>query len=210
MWLAQLKVRRVRMDIIDTDLDLVRRAQLGDRHAFDMLVVRHQRNIAHVISGYIKSPQKIEDVTQDAFIKAYRGILAFRGESQFSTWLHRIAVNTALDHIASERSRIPFYEPAVGEDADELMTPESVNYEDPERLLATQQIAETVSSALKQLPEDLHRAFTLRETEGMSYEEIAGIMKCPIGTVRSRIFRARESIAAALRPLLASSRDKRW
>ncbi len=198
------------MNTIDTDRDLVRRVQQGDRHAFDMLVVRHQRRIAHVISRYIKSPQEVEDVTQETFIKAYRGITAFRGDSQFLTWLHRIGVNTAINYLSAKRSRIPLYDPPLGEDAHELRTPEAVGDEDPERLLASRQIAETVSSALEQLSEELRTAITLREMEGLSYEEIASIMKCPIGTVRSRIFRARESVAAALRPLLDSSRDKRW
>lgn len=206
---AQSRTLRGRMNTIDTDRDLVRRVQQGDRQAFDMLVVRHQRRIAHVISRYIKSPQEIEDVTQETFLKAYRGIMAFRKDSQFSTWLHRIGVNTAIDYLSAKRSRIPLYDPP-DDDAHELMALKAIDDEDPERLLASRQIAETVSSALKQLSEDLRTAITLREMEGLSYEEIARIMKCPVGTVRSRIFRARESVAAALRPLLDSSRDKRW
>jgi RNA polymerase sigma-70 factor (ECF subfamily) len=198
------------MNDIDTDLDLVRRTKLGDRHAFDMLVVRHQRKLANVISRYIKSPQQIEDVTQEAFIKAYRGIMSFRGESKFSTWLHRIGVNAALSFLAAERTRIPLYESSLNKNTNEPIVPQIVNNESPERLLATRQIGETVSSMLKKLPEELRTAITLREIDGLSYEEIANIMDCPVGTVRSRIFRARERISEALRPKLEFLRDRRW
>lgn len=199
-----------RMDHIDTDLDLVRRTKLGDRHAFDMLVVRHQRMLAQVISRYIKSPQQIEDVTQEAFIKAYRGIMSFRGESKFSTWLHRIGVNAALGFLAAERSRIPLYESSLNANTNEPIASQIVDDESPERLLATRQIGKIVSSTLKKLPEELRAAITFREIDGLSYEEIARIMDCPIGTVRSRIFRARENISAALRPKLELFRDRRW
>lgn len=198
------------MSGIDTDLDLVRRTKLGDRHAFDMLVVRHQRLLAHVISRYVKLPQQIEDVTQEAFIKAYRGIMSFREESKFSTWLYRIGVNTALGFLEAERSRIPLYESSFNTDTNEPIVSEIKNDENPERLLATQQIGETVSSVLKELPEELRTAITLREIDGLNYKEIANIMDCPIGTVRSRIFRAREAISAAIRPKLESFRNRRW
>jgi len=198
------------MDGIDIDYDLVRRTKLGDRHAFDMLVVRHQRMLAQVISRYIKSPQQIEDVTQEAFIKAYRGIMSFREESKFSTWLHRIGVNAALSFLAAESSRIPLYESSLNTNTNEPIVPQIVDNESPERLLATRQIGEIVSSMLKKLPEELRTAISLREIDGLSYEEIAGIMDCPVGTVRSRIFRARESISAALRPKLELLRDRRW
>ena len=187
------------MDHIDTDHDLVRRTKLGDRHAFDMLVVRHQRMLAQVISRYIKLPQQIEDVTQEAFIKAYYGIMSFRGESKFSTWLHRIGVNASLSFLESEFRRIPLYQPPLREDADETMAPEIVDNENPERSLVTQQTVESVSRALKKLPEELRTAITLREIDGLSYEEIASTMDCPIGTVRSRIFRARESMSVVMR-----------
>jgi RNA polymerase sigma-70 factor (ECF subfamily) len=205
-------VFRGRMDSseTDTDLDLVRRTKLGDRHTFDMLVVRHQRMLAQVISRYVKSPQQIEDVTQEAFIKAYRGIMSFRGDSKFSTWLYRIGVNAALSFLAAERSRIPLYEPSINPNTNEPIIPQIVDNESPERLLATQQIGETVSSVLEKLPEELRTAITLREIDGLSYEEIANVMDCPIGTVRSRIFRARESISKVLRPKLELFRDKRW
>jgi RNA polymerase sigma-70 factor (ECF subfamily) len=194
----------------DTDLDLVRRTKLGDRHAFDMLVVRHQRKLAYVISRYIRLPQQIEDVTQEAFIKAYRGIMSFREESKFSTWLHRIGVNAALSFLATERRRIPHYQSSFDANTNEPIASEIVSEESPERLLTTQQIGETVSSVLKKLPDELRTAITLREIDGLSYEEIANIMDCPVGTVRSRIFRARENIAAALRPELGLFRDRRW
>ncbi|MBP0132960.1 MAG: RNA polymerase sigma factor RpoE [Nitrosospira sp.] len=199
-----------RVNKIDTDFDLVKRTQRGDRHTFDMLVVRHQRKIAHVISRYIKSSQDVEDVAQETFIKAYRGIASFRGESQFSTWLHRIAVNTAMHFLSARRSRIPNYEPMFTEDAEEMTIPETVDDEDPERILANQQIAESIAETLKKLPEELRTAITLREVEGLSYEEIAQVMNCPIGTVRSRIFRAREQAAGLLRKLLDPVRDNRW
>ncbi|MEI8384745.1 MAG: RNA polymerase sigma factor RpoE [Nitrosomonadaceae bacterium] len=199
-----------RVNKIDTDFDLVKRAQKGDRHTFDMLVVRHQRKIAHVISRYIKSSQDVEDVSQETFIKAYRGIASFRGESQFSTWLHRIAVNTAMHFLSARRSRIPNYEPMVTEDAEEMTIPETVEDEDPERILANQQIAESIAETLNKLPEELRTAITLREVDGLSYEEIAQVMNCPVGTVRSRIFRAREQAAGQLRKLLDPARDNRW
>lgn len=194
----------------DTDLDLVRRTKLGDRHAFDMLVVRHQRKLAYVISRYIKLPQQIEDVTQEAFIKAYRGIMSFRGESKFSTWLHRIGVNAALGFLAAERSRIPHYQSSFDPNTNEPIAIEIVSDENPERALTNQQISEIVTCELKKLPDELRTAISLREIDGLSYEEISKIMDCPVGTVRSRIFRARESIAAALRLKLDVFRDRRW
>ena len=185
-------------NITTTDLSLVRRTKSGDRNAFDTLVIKYQHMLAQVISRYIKSPQQIEDVTQEAFIKAYRGIMSFRGESKFSTWLYRIGVNAALSFLAAERSRIPLYEPSINPNTNEPIIPQIVDNESPERLLATQQIGETVSSVLEKLPEELRTTIILREIDGLSYEEIAKIMDSPIGTVRSRIFRARENIAIQL------------
>ena len=198
------------MNGVDPDLDLIKRTKSGDRHAFDMLVVRHQRMLACVISRYIKSPQQIEDVTQEAFIKAYRGIMAFRGESKFSTWLHRIGVHSAIAFLKAEGSRIPLHESSLNTNTNDPLVPEIVDNESPERLLITKQIGETISSALKKLPEELRTAISLKEIDGLSYEEIANIMDCPIGTVRSRIFRARESMSSALRPKLELFRDRRW
>ena len=188
------------MDTTTADLTLVRRTKSGDRHAFDMLMLKHQRKLARVISRYLKLPQQIEDIVQEAFIKAYLGIMSFREDSRFSTWLHRIGVNTAIDFLAAERRRIPLDQPPLRADYNEPIAMEIVDDNNPEQLLATQQINGTVTKALKKLPKELRLAITLREFDGLSYEEIAAIMGCPIGTVRSRIFRARENISAILRP----------
>jgi RNA polymerase sigma-70 factor (ECF subfamily) len=199
--------------IIDPDLELIRRAQAGDRHAFNMLVVKHQRRVAWAISGIVKSPAEVEDLTQEAFIKAWRGIMSFRGDSRFSTWLHRIAINTAKNHLVAQRSRIPtrsaMGDGLVDEDGESINI-ETVDSEDPERLMAGRQIAETVARAMGELPEVERAAIELRELEGKSYDEIAVALDCPVGTVRSRIFRARERIAAALRPQLDPYRGRRW
>ena len=188
------------MDTTTADLTLVRRTKLGDHHAFDMLMLKHQQKLARVVSRYHKLPQQIEDIVQEAFIKAYLGIMSFREDSRFSTWLHRIGVNTAIDFLAAERRRIPLDQPPIRVDTNEPIALEIVDENNPEQLLATQQINATVTSALKKLPKELRLAITLREFDGLSYEEIAEIMGCPIGTVRSRIFRARENISAILRP----------
>ena len=188
------------MDTTTADLTLVRRTKSGDRHAFDMLMLKHQRKLARVISRYLKLPQQIEDIVQEAFIKAYLGIMSFREESRFSTWLHRIGVNTAIDFLAAERRRIPLDQPPLKADSNEPIALEIVDDNNPEKLLAAQQINGTVTKALKKLPKELRLAITLREFDALSYEEIAIVMGCPIGTVRSRIFRARESISAILRP----------
>jgi len=188
------------MDTTTADLTLVRRTKLGDHHAFDMLMLRHQQKLARVVSRYHKLPQQIEDIVQEAFIKAYLGIMSFREDSRFSTWLHRIGVNTAIDFLAAERRRIPLDQPPIRVDTNEPIALEIVDENNPEQLLATQQINATVTNALKKLPKELRLAITLREFDGLSYEEIAEIMGCPIGTVRSRIFRARENISAILRP----------
>jgi len=188
------------MDTTTADLTLVRRTKLGDRHAFDMLMLKHQQKLARVVSRYHKLPQQIEDIVQEAFIKAYLGIMSFREDSRFSTWLHRIGVNTAIDFLAAERRRIPLDQPPIRVDTNEPIALEIVDENNPEQLLATQQINATVTKALRELPKELRLAITLREFDGLSYEEIAEIMGCPIGTVRSRIFRARENISAILRP----------
>ena len=193
----------------DPDLELLRAAQSGDRHAFNILVVRHQRRVAWAIAGIVKSPQEVEDLTQETFIKAWRGILSFRGDSRFSTWLHRIAVNTAKNHLVSLRSRIPQYSPRPDSE-DDAAQPEAVETEDPERLMVGRQIAETVARAMRELPDMERSAIEMRELEGKSYDEIALALDCPVGTVRSRIFRARERIAAALRPQLEPYRGRRW
>jgi RNA polymerase sigma-70 factor (ECF subfamily) len=178
------------------------RAKAGDKRAFDLLVLKYQQKVANLIGRYIRDPSEVLDVTQDAFIKAYRALAGFRGESAFYTWLYRIAVNTVKNHLVSQGRRPP------GDDLD-AETAEQMDmggrlreYATPERQLLTDEIAQTVQRALDDLPEDLRTAIVLRELEGLSYEEIAQAMECPIGTVRSRIFRAREAIDKRLRPLL--------
>ncbi len=178
----------------DTDKELVRRVQKGDQAAFDLLFVRYQSKIVSLISRYVPDQEETLDVAQEAFIKAYRALPRFRGESQFYTWLYRIAINTAKNHLVA-RSRRP---PGVDVDVDEIEYREDApalrDGETPEAALARDQVQTTIHQALNDLPEDLKSALTLREFDGLSYEQIADIMECPVGTVRSRIFRAREFV----------------
>jgi RNA polymerase sigma-70 factor (ECF subfamily) len=195
----------------EVDQQLVERAQRGDKRAFDLLVSKYQRKLARLLSRFIRDSTEVEDVTQEAFIKAYRALPTFRGDSAFYTWLYRIGINTAKNYLVAMGRRAPTTtaidsEEAEGyEDGDQLR-----DLNTPEDELASKQVAETVNQTLGELPEELRTAITLREIEGLSYEEIANIMNCPIGTVRSRIFRAREAIATKLRPLLGTSQDRRW
>jgi RNA polymerase sigma-70 factor, ECF subfamily len=195
----------------EVDQQLVERAQRGDKQAFELLVSKYQRKLARLLSRFIRDSTEVEDVTQEAFIKAYRALPAFRGDSAFYTWLYRIGINTAKNYLVAMGRRAPTTtdidsEEAEGfEDGDQLR-----DLNTPENELASRQIAETVNQTLAELPEELRTAITLREIEGLSYEDIANIMNCPIGTVRSRIFRAREAIAARLRPLLGTQKDRRW
>jgi RNA polymerase sigma-70 factor (ECF subfamily) len=195
----------------EADQLLVERAQRGDKQAFGLLVAKYQRKLSRLLSRLIRDPAEVEDVTQEAFIKAYRALPSFRGDSAFYTWLYRIGVNTAKNFLVSQGRRAPTStefnaEEAEGFDDGDLLR----DHDTPDRLLLSKQIGETVNSAMERLPEELRTAITLREIEGLSYEEIARIMDCPIGTVRSRIFRAREAIAEKLRPLLDTAPDKRW
>jgi RNA polymerase sigma-70 factor (ECF subfamily) len=195
----------------EVDQQLVERAQRGDKRAFELLVTKYQRKLGRLLSRLVRDPAEVEDVTQEAFIKAYRALPNFRGDSAFYTWLYRIAINTAKNYLVAMGRRAPTstgvdHEEAEGfDDAEQLRDSAT-----PEGELQGKQIAATVNRALEQLPEDLRTAITLREIEGLSYEEIANVMNCPIGTVRSRIFRARESIAAELRPLLGTDENRRW
>jgi RNA polymerase sigma-70 factor (ECF subfamily) len=195
----------------EVDQQLVERAQRGDKQAFELLVSKYQRKLARLLSRFIRDSTEVEDVTQEAFIKAYRALPAFRGDSAFYTWLYRIGINTAKNYLVAMGRRAPTTteidsEEAEGfEDGDQLR-----DLNTPENELASRQIAETVNQTLAELPDELRTAITLREIEGLSYEDIANIMNCPIGTVRSRIFRAREAIAARLRPLLGTQKDRRW
>jgi RNA polymerase sigma-70 factor (ECF subfamily) len=195
----------------DIDAELVARVQRGDKKAFDLLVLKYQRKIMRLLSRMIRDQAEVEDVAQEAFIKAYRALPQFRGESAFYTWLYRIAINTARNWLAST-SRRPSTPNAVENEDGETFN-ETDNLSDistPEAMVASREIAETVNAAIQGLPEELRTAIVLREIEGMSYEDIAQSMGCPIGTVRSRIFRAREAVAARLRPLLGNDADRRW
>ncbi len=184
------------------DQELVARVKRGDKAAFDLLVRKYQHRVAKLVGRYVYDRTEVEDVTQEVFIKAYRALEGFRGESAFYTWLYRIAVNTAKNYLVFQGRRLP----AADMEAEEAeLTAEGQALREittPEHNLLTEEIARTVSRVLESLPEDLRTAITLREIEGLSYEEIAAIMQCPIGTVRSRIFRAREAIDKELKPLL--------
>ncbi len=195
----------------EVDQQLVERAQRGEKHAFGLLVSKYQRKLARLLSRFVRDPGEVEDVTQEAFIKAYRALPTFRGDSAFYTWLYRIGINTAKNHLVAMGRRAPTTTDVDLEDAEEYEQGDQLrDLNTPEHALMTRQIAETVNQTLGELPEELRSAITLREIEGLSYEEIAGIMNCPIGTVRSRIFRAREAIAEKLRPLLDTGKDRRW
>ena len=186
-----------------TDIDLVARVQRGDKKAFDLLVLKYQQKVANIVSRYIRDPHESLDVTQEAFIKAYRALPKFRGDSAFYTWLYRIAINTAKNHLVAMNRRPPNSD-VEAETAEQIDAGERLkDRASPEHLLLKDEIAETVRQAIEELPDELKTAITLRELEGMSYEEIANAMSCPIGTVRSRIFRAREAIDAKLEPLLS-------
>jgi RNA polymerase sigma-70 factor (ECF subfamily) len=186
----------------DTDQQLVRRVQEGDRTAFDLLIRKYQHRVLKLVGRFVSDAAEAEDVAQEAFLKAYRALPSFRGESAFYTWLYRIAINTAKNALVSNRRR------PVDFDLD-LQDPEQYDRhaklkegDTPEGVLLTEEIRQTVAQAMEQLPEDLRTAIVLRELEGLSYEEIAEAMDCPVGTVRSRIFRAREAIDRKLKPLL--------
>jgi RNA polymerase sigma-70 factor (ECF subfamily) len=181
---------------------LVERVQRGDKKAFDILVAKYQHKIVKLISRYIRDPAEVLDVAQEAFIKAYRALPKFRGESAFYTWLYRIAINTAKNNLVAQGRRLPDSDVEIEVAEQYEGSSELRDYATPERLLLKDEIERTVFEAIEQLPEDLRTAITLRELEGLSYEEIAEVMACPIGTVRSRIFRAREAIQNKLKPLL--------
>ena len=190
----------------EIDMALVERVQRGDKGAYDLLVLKYQHKIGHLVSRYVHDAHETQDVTQEAFIKAYRGLKNFRGDSAFYTWLYRIAINTAKNHLVTMSRKIS----DTGIDAADAEQFEGGGrlreYATPEREMLTDEIGEVVRRAIAALPEDLRTAITLREFEGMSYEEIAQAMDCPIGTVRSRIFRAREAIDTQLEPLLDEKR----
>ena len=195
----------------EIDRQLVERAQRGDKQAFSLLVEKYQRKLTRLLSRFIRDQAEVEDVTQEAFIKAYRALPAFRGDSAFYTWLYRIGINTAKNYLMALGRRAPTSTEVEAEEAEGFEEGEQLrDINTPESVLLSNEIAETVNSTIEQLPEELRTAIQLREIEGMSYEDIAQVMNCPIGTVRSRIFRAREAIAERLRPLLGTRKDKRW
>lgn len=195
----------------EADLVLVERVQSGDREAFGLLVGKYQRRLLRLVMRMVRDPAEAEDVTQEAFIKAYRALPNFRGESAFYTWLYRIGVNTAKNWLIANGRRMPTVSDITNDETEGIDDGGLLrDDETPDRVLMSKQIGETVNAAMDELPEDLRTAIALREIEGMSYDEISRVMDCPIGTVRSRIFRAREAIAARLRPLLDAAPDRRW
>ncbi len=184
------------------DVELVRRFRAGDMRAFDALILKYQHKIISLITRYVHDPVAAQDVAQEAFIKAYRGLRNFRGDSAFYTWLYRIAINSAKNYLVAESRRIPDFVVSA-EDAEQFNGESQIKeYATPERELLSEEIKAQILSAMEGLPEELKTAIVLREIEGLSYEEIAQVMDCPIGTVRSRIFRAREAIDRKLRPFL--------
>jgi RNA polymerase sigma-70 factor (ECF subfamily) len=197
----------------DSDALLVERTVAGDQKAFELLVIKYQRRIQRLIGRMVRDVDLVEDIAQETFIRAYRALGQFRGEAQFYTWLYRIAVNTAKKALMDLKRNPTVSENAYKSDDDdetsrvenELTSPET-----PEAVLASKEIANIINQAMQDLPEELREAITLREIEGLSYEEISEAMNCPIGTVRSRIFRAREAISAKVRPLLENQTGKRW
>ena len=195
----------------DADMVLVECVRKGDKQAFELLVLKYQRKIMRLVSFFVKDSTEAEDVVQETFIKAYRALPSFRGESAFYTWLYRIGVNSAKNHLISQKRRVQTTSDNDANDSD--VSNESNNLKEsntPDSVLASKQLAEKVNEAMDSLPEDLRITISLREIDGLSYEEIADLMSCPIGTVRSRIFRAREMIANIIRPLMDNAMDKRW
>jgi len=199
----------------DSDLRLVERTVAGDQRAYELLVNKYQRRIERLVGRMVRDTDLVADITQETFLRAYRALHQFRGEAQFYTWLYRIAVNTAKKALVDMKRNPVVTESALrgssdSEDETSFLDRELISDETPETVLAAQEIAAAVNAAMEALPEDLRQAVTLREIEGLSYEEIAVAMECPIGTVRSRIFRAREAISARVKPLLEKRSGKRW
>lgn len=201
------------MSDADADAVLVERVKRGDVRAFEMLVVKYQRRIERLVGRMVRDVDLVQDIAQESFIRAYRALPQFRGDSAFYTWLYRIAVNTAKKALMDlKRDPLVLESRSSGDEGEETSRAENElsDGETPEALLASKEIASAVNAAIEALSEDLRQAITLREIEGLSYEEIAEVMNCPIGTVRSRIFRAREAIATRLRPLLDTRDGERW
>lgn len=198
----------------DSDLLLVQRTVAGDQGAFELLVLKYQRRVQRLIGRMVRDVDLVDDIAQETFIRAYRALHQFRGDAQFYTWLYRIAVNTAKKFLLELKRDQSISQPfrPTDDDGDETFSREAEPSTDetPESVLAAKEIAMAVNAAMAALPEDLRQALVLREIEGLSYEDISGIMNCPIGTVRSRIFRAREAISAKVKPMLEKQNGKRW
>ena len=198
---------------VDSDAPLVERAVAGDHKAFELLVIKYQRRIQRLIGRMVRDVDLVEDIAQETFIRAYRALAQFRGDAQFYTWLYRIAVNTAKKSLMDLKRNPTVSENSFKSDDDDETSPvenELTSSETPDAVLASKEIAQIINTALEALPEELRQAITLREIEGLSYEEISEAMNCPIGTVRSRIFRAREAISQKVKPLLENQSGKRW
>jgi len=195
----------------EIDQALVERVQQGDKQAFGLLVSKYQRKLVRLVSRLVRDPAEVEDVVQEAFIKAYRALPGFRGESAFYTWLYRIGINAAKNYLVTRGRRPPTTTEFDTEEAEVFDEGEQLRDQNtPERILMSKEIGNTVNAAMESLPEELRNAIVLREIDGLSYEEISQVMNCPIGTVRSRIFRAREAIAEKLKPLLDTASNRRW
>jgi RNA polymerase sigma-70 factor (ECF subfamily) len=198
----------------DSDAMLVERAVAGDQRAFELLVIKYQRRIERLIGRMVRDVNLVEDIAQETFIRAYRALHQFRGDAQFYTWLYRIAVNTAKRFLLKLKHDPAVFQSALqsSDEDDETFQrrSEPSTDETPESVLAAKEIGEAVNAALEALPDDLKQALTLREIDGLSYEEIADVMNCPLGTVRSRIFRARESVSSKVKPMLEKQTGKRW
>jgi RNA polymerase sigma-70 factor, ECF subfamily len=198
----------------DSDAMLVERARAGDQRAFELLVIKYRRRIERLIGRIVRDVDLVEDIAQETFIRAYRALHQFRGDAQFYTWLYRIAVNTAKRFLLKFKNDPAVFQGTLQSNQEEDETfqrkSEPSTDETPESLLAAKEIGQAVNAALDALPNDLKQALTLREIEGLSYEEIADVMNCPLGTVRSRIFRAREAVSAKIKPMLEKQNGKRW
>lgn len=197
----------------DSDALLVERTVAGDQKAFELLVIKYQRRIQRLIGRMVRDVNIVEDIAQETFIRAYRALSQFRGDAQFYTWLYRIAVNTAKKALMDMKRNPTVSENAFKSSDDDETSPlenELTSSETPDAVLASKEIAEMVNAAMEALPAELRQAITLREIDGLSYEEISDVMNCPIGTVRSRIFRAREAISQRIKPLLENQSGKRW
>ncbi len=195
----------------DVDQVLVERVQRGERQAFDLLVIKYQRRIMRLLARLVHDPAEVEDLAQEVFIKAWRALPQFRGESAFYTWIYRIALNTARNWLATRRRQPMLLDAAENEDGETFSVDDNLtDYATPESAVVGREIVDTINQAIEDLPEDQRTAIVLREIEGMTYEEIAQIMQCPVGTIRSRIYRAREAISQRLRPVLGNGSDRRW